>query len=424
MVAAVIARTTSVIRGLVLAYIVAQVLIWSPFYAARPARLAGPAVAAACCAVAVVYLRRRRPGWPLIVADSAIHVALALGADWCVPPAMRGDTSNWLYIAVASQVLVPAWFAPTGLFVPLVLASGASYWAAAADLAGPAGAAGRSPAAGAAVLLATAAVAWVGLRLMARRAGAADAALDLADREAGAEFVTLTRSTERREHDRLLHDTVLNTLTALARGGDSAAGEVRARCRHDVTLMEYALRDTGAADEEALGPCGGLLIGIEAVAAELRDRGLTVHVEVPGRVPALAGGGGPLSEDWPEVPVPVAAALAHAVREALANVASHAGTGEAWVGLRLGAAAGLEPGGLEVTIRDDGAGFDPARTDPARLGVRRSIIERVADWGGTTSVRSAPGRGTVVTMSWLASAVADPGLTLAGTPDESVDAAW
>ena len=201
---------------------------------------------------------------------------------------------------------------------------------------------------------------------MARRAGAADAALDLADREAGAEFVALTRSTERREHDRLLHDTVLNTLTALARGGDSPAGEVRARCRHDVTLMEYALRDTGAADEEALGPCGGLVIGIEAVAAELRDRGLTVHVEVPGRVPALAGGGGPLSEDWPEVPVPVATALAHAVREALANVASHAGTGEAWVGLRLGAAAGLEPGGLEVTIRDEGPGS--TRRAPTRPG--------------------------------------------------------
>jgi signal transduction histidine kinase len=423
MVAAVIARTTSVIRGLVLAYIVVQVLIWSPFYAARPARLSGPAVAAACCAVAVVYLRRRRPGWPLIVADSAIHVALALGAEWCVPPAMRGDTSNWLYIALASQILVPAWFAPAGLFVPLALASGASYWAAAADLAGPAGAAGRSPAAGAAVLLAIAAVAWVGLRLMARRAGAADAALDLADREEGAEFVALTRSTERREHDRLLHDTVLNTLTALARGGDSTAAEVRARCRHDVTLMEYALRDTGAADEEALGPCGGLVIGIEAVAAELRDRGLTVHLEVPGRVPALAGAG-PLSDDWPEVPVPVATALAHAVREALAKVASHAGTGEARVELRLGAAAGLEPGGLEVTVRDDGAGFDPSRTDPARLGVRRSIIERVADWGGTASVQSAPGRGTVVKMSWVASAVADPGLILAGSPDESRDTAW
>ncbi|MGH3408444.1 MAG: sensor histidine kinase, partial [Streptosporangiaceae bacterium] len=202
--------------------------------------------------------------------------------------------------------------------------------------------------------------AWVGLRLMARRAVAADAALDLADREAGAEFVALTRSTERREHDRLLHDTVLNTLTALARGGDSTASEVRARGRHDVT---------------------------------------------------------------PEVPVPVATALAHAVREALANVASHAGTGEAWVTLRLGAAAGLEPGGLEVTVRDEGGGFDPARTDPARLGVRRSIIERVADWGGTASVRSAPGRGTAVRMSWTAPAVTDPGLAAAGQGG-SLETAW
>ena len=92
------------------------------------------------------------------------------------------------------------------------------------------------------MLLAVAAIAWVGLRLMARRAAAADAALDLADREAGAEFVALTRSTERREHDRLLHDTVLNTLTALARGGDAAASEVRARCwaRRDADAVRAA----------------------------------------------------------------------------------------------------------------------------------------------------------------------------------------
>jgi signal transduction histidine kinase len=398
---AVVTRTASVIRGLVLAYIVIQVLIWWPFYAVRPDRLAGPAVAALSCVVMVAALRRGRPGRPLIVADSAVQVALALGAGWCVPPAMRGDTSNWLYLALASQVVVPAWFAPTGLLVPLALASSASYWAA-ADLAGRAGAAGRSPAAGAVVLLGIAAVAWVGVRVMTPRAARADAALDQADRDERAEFVALTRSTERREHDRLLHDTVLNTLTALARGGGSAAGRVRARCWHDVTLMEYALRDTAQADEEALGPCGGLVIGIEAVAAELRDRGLTVHVDRPGRGPALAGGAGRLGQEWPEVPVPVATALAHAVREALANVAGHAGTGEAWVELRI-----VPEGGLEVTVRDEGTGFDPARTDPARLGVRRSIIERVTDWGGTASVQSAPGQGTVVRMSWAAPAVAD-----------------
>jgi signal transduction histidine kinase len=399
---AVVARTASVIRSLVLAYIVAQVLIWWPFYAVSPDRLAGPAVAGLCCVAMVARLRRRRPGWPLIVTDSAVQVALALGAAWCVPPAMRGDTSNWLYLALASQVLIPAWFAPTGLFVPLAVASSASYWAA-ADLAGRAGAAGRSPAAGAASLLGIGVVAWAGLRLMAPRAARADAALDQADRDARAELVALTRAAERREHDRLLHDTVLNTLTALARGGDSPAGEVRGRCRHDVTLMEYALRDTAEAEEEALGPFGGLVIGLEAVAAELRARGLTVHLDLPGLVPAPAGGGAsPLTEPWPEVPAPVAAALAHAVREALANVASHAGTGQAWVALRPGPA-----GGLEVTVRDEGAGFDPARTDPARLGVRRSIVERVADWGGTARVESAPGQGTLVRISWVATPVSD-----------------
>ena len=121
--------------------------------------------------------------------------------------------------------------------------------------------------------------------------------------------------------------------------------------------------------------------------------------------------------------MPVATALVHAVREALANVASHAGTGEAWITLRLDPAAGLEPGALEVTVRDEGTGFDPARTDPARLGVRRSIIERVADWGGTASVRSAPGQGTVVQMRWGAPAVTDPGLATAGQ-GRSPDAAW
>jgi signal transduction histidine kinase len=90
----------------------------------------------------------------------------------------------------------------------------------------------------------------------------------------------------------------------------------------------------------------------------------------------------------------VAGAIVHATREALANVAAHAGTGEAWVTITLG------PGTLDVTVRDAGAGFDPARVDPARLGLRRSITGRVTDWGGRVSVRSAPGQGTLVTMSW------------------------
>jgi hypothetical protein len=107
------------------------------------------------------------------------------------------------------------------------------------------------------------------------------------------------------------------------------------------------------------------------------------------------------------VPAQVAWAITHAAGEALANVAAHAGTGEAWVAVDLTAleAAGrAQPGRLQVSVRDNGAGFDPARIDPARLGLRRSIVERAADWGAQASVRSAPGEGTVVSLCWTAPA--------------------
>jgi signal transduction histidine kinase len=60
-----------------------------------------------------------------------------------------------------------------------------------------------------------------------------------------------------------------------------------------------------------------------------------------------------------------------------------------------------------VTVRDAGTGFDPAKVDQARLGLRRSITERVADCGGHASVWSAPGRGTVVRLSWPAASHGD-----------------
>ena len=85
------------------------------------------------------------------------------------------------------------------------------------------------------------------------------------------------------------------------------------------------------------------------------------------------------------VPVPVSAALAQAVREALANVLSHAGTAEAWVD--IAATEPGPPGGLRVTVRDDGAGFDPDQVDPSRLGLRRS---------------SSSGSPTAVARPWCA----------------------
>jgi signal transduction histidine kinase len=141
------------------------------------------------------------------------------------------------------------------------------------------------------------------------------------------------------------------------------------------------------------------------VAGEMRARGLTVNLEITGGA----------AQGPPEpglVPGPVVAAIAHATREALANVAEHAGTGQAWATVTMTPTAdpALAPR-IQVIVRDEGRGFDPGSVDPARLGVRRSITERVEDWGGSAWVRSAPGEGTTVSLCWPAD---DPGTRPAG----------
>jgi signal transduction histidine kinase len=359
-----------------------QVAIWHSFYAAGPWRLTGPAAAAGWAAVVLVYLRRRWPAPFFACADSAAYLVLALSAQACVPAAIRGDAFSWLVIAIASHILVVAWYAPAAMCVPLALASPAAYWLGAQRMAGTVS---RTTTVAAILLIVMAGVHIYGRRELYRRAAEADAALDEADRDAGEQYVILSRNVERREHERLLHDTVLNTLTALARVGPDDAAEVASRCRQDVALIEAALGDPDA------GRDGDLAGGVQAVAAQMRARGLTVHVQIEA------------DDEAPSVPAAVVGAICNAAREALSNVAAHAGTGEAWVDVGLSAPDGC----LRVTVRDRGAGFDLARVDPARLGLRRSIAERTADCGGQASVWSAPGQGTVVRMSWPAPA--EPG---------------
>jgi signal transduction histidine kinase len=377
---------------------------------------------------AAAYLRRRRPAWPLIVLDSSFYAALAISSGVCVPPEMRGVAGNWLYIVLVGQVVVTVWFAPRLLAVLLGLVPEAAYWASAA-VTPPGPAQGDAPVVSSVLLLVVLIIHWAGRTMLYRRAAQADRGFAAGDSEAHDQYVVLSRNIERREHERLLHDTVLNTLTAISRGSSGAM--VVARCRHDIALLEHALADPAGAAEPAAPGGATLVADVETVAGEMRARGLRVTLEV-------AGSGGP------DIPPPVAGAIVYATREALANVAAHAGTGEAWVTITLdagapgggppgggspgadspggdtagGDTAGVWAGGVQVSVRDAGAGFDPARVDPARLGLRRSITERVADWGGRVSVRSAPGQGTVVDMSWPAA------LPAAGAELVSADSSW
>jgi len=101
------------------------------------------------------------------------------------------------------------------------------------------------------------------------------------------------------------------------------------------------------------------------------------------------------ADGYLEVPAAAAEALSGAAGEALRNVTAHAGVREATVTLRAG-----ESGGVEVTISDHGAGFDPTRVGPLSRGLRDSVLGRLRAAAGDAKIISEPGRGTTVVLSW------------------------
>jgi hypothetical protein len=235
---------------------------------------------------AAAYLRCRRPAWPLII-DTSFYAALAMSAGVCVPPDMRGVAGNWLYVATASQVIVTVWFAPRVLAVLLGLAPEAAYWAGTAMT--PPGRGQRNvPVVSGVLLLVILAVHWTARGMLYRQASGADLGFAAADQEAHDQYVVLSQNIERREHERLLHDTVLNTLTPIGRGSSGPA--VVARCRQDIALLEQELAAPGGPAGRAAPGGASLMADVEAVASEMRARGLRVHVEVSGCDP---GPGGP-----------------------------------------------------------------------------------------------------------------------------------
>jgi signal transduction histidine kinase len=85
-------------------------------------------------------------------------------------------------------------------------------------------------------------------------------------------------------------------------------------------------------------------------------------------------------------------ALVQIVREAVGNAARH--------GVATGIHVELAPGRV-ARITDDGVGFDPADAHaPGHFGLI-SMRERAEAMGARLDVRSGPGQGTVVEVSWL-----------------------
>jgi NarL family two-component system sensor histidine kinase YdfH len=95
------------------------------------------------------------------------------------------------------------------------------------------------------------------------------------------------------------------------------------------------------------------------------------------------------ADSTPPLPDPVKETVFRAVSEALTNIARHAQAAEASVNLTVTSAA------LNVEIKDNGIGFDPAAIPAGHYGLL-GLRERVRLTGGQLTLESAPQKGTIL----------------------------
>ncbi|MCK5213202.1 MAG: sensor histidine kinase, partial [Dehalococcoidia bacterium] len=92
------------------------------------------------------------------------------------------------------------------------------------------------------------------------------------------------------------------------------------------------------------------------------------------------------------LPTEVEDALLRICQEALANIRKHASATAAIVHLDF------VKDNVELRIRDDGSGFDAASTHEGSFGLI-GMSERARQCGGTTTVTSEKGKGTIVAIT-------------------------
>ena len=93
------------------------------------------------------------------------------------------------------------------------------------------------------------------------------------------------------------------------------------------------------------------------------------------------------------VPLDVQVALYRVAQEALNNVVKHSGASQAEIHLVC------KGNSADLTISDNGAGFDPDSVSPKHLGLR-IMQERAEAVGAALKVTSSEGHGTKVTVVW------------------------
>jgi signal transduction histidine kinase len=101
----------------------------------------------------------------------------------------------------------------------------------------------------------------------------------------------------------------------------------------------------------------------------------------------------------PVLPPDLQLAFYRIAQEALTNVVKHAGARHIEIGLRTSANPAADITGLELTVVDDGCGFDLVDASRGRLGLS-SMRERAEGIGGSFRLITQPGDGTIVIVRW------------------------
>lgn len=189
---------------------------------------------------------------------------------------------------------------------------------------------------------------------------------------------------QRRQGARLLHDTVLATLTLLAHSGIGVNDDVlRAQAASDARLLrQLRLGETPtptpgtpyqpeAVEETTLAET------LDAVRRRFDQLGLDVSLHGAGRV---------------LLPPLVLDAFLLAIAECLENVRRHSGVAVAHVTITEDERA------VRAIVTDAGAGFDLGTVEDGRLGLKESVQGRLASVGGSARIFSSIGAGTTVLL--------------------------
>jgi len=360
--------------------------------AATLSELRHPAVAwvvVAAEAAWTAWLTAARPAWssPVLAADLALAVVLLALAGYANEPGRLAAGDRPVFSTAYPVVAALTWGACRG--VRGGLAAGATLGLALLAARVLNGAGPEELRTAQALGLASGAVnfllAGFGVGLLARLLDRSAAQLRVALDESVRARERAARLAERESLARQIHDSVLQSLAMVHKRGRELAAAEQVPGSELVGLAELAAGQERALRMLVLRPPGQPPQG----RAALRDALEELAAATPGlRVTVSAVG--PL---W--LPGGHVAELRAAVRQALDNVAGHAGTGAASVF--------AEQDGAEVvvSVRDDGAGFaydEAALAAAGKMGLLWSVKGRVEQLGGTMRVDSTPGRGTEVEL--------------------------